>query len=296
MVVYTDACLVFARDDNVINTLIDKLSATYLLEDQGDVNDYLGINIVKDPTTKTIRMMQSGLIESIISDVNLDTYSKTINTPSDSILHPNPSGSPRKESWNYRSVIGKLNFLAQITRPDISFSVHQCARFCTKPTLIHELAVKRIARYLLTTKDQGLILHPNADFKLDMFVDEDFAGMYHREHSSLHDNVLSGSGYIITYCGCPIHWASKLQTEIALSTTESEYLALSMATRELLPLRRLLEELHNHSLVKTPLSPAFNTTKTSTLETTCIYEDNASCIVVATTDSTHLQTKHIALK
>jgi hypothetical protein len=42
-----------------------------------------------------------------------------------------------------------LNFLAQNTRPDISFSVHQCARFCTTPTMLHELAVKRIARYLL---------------------------------------------------------------------------------------------------------------------------------------------------
>ncbi len=146
---------------------------------------------------------------------------------------------------------------------------------------MHELAVKRIARYLLATKDCGLILHPTADFKLDMFVDADFAGMYHHEHSSQRENELSRSGYIITHCGCPIHWASKLQTEVALSTTESEYIALSMATQELLPLRRLLEEIHTHSLIKTPMSPAFNTTKTSTLETTCIYEDNASCIVVA---------------
>jgi hypothetical protein len=69
-----------------------------------------------------------------------------------------------------------------------------------------------------------------------------------------------------------------------------------MAMRELLPLRHLLEELHQHSLVRTPLSPAFNTTKTSTLETTCIFEDNASCIVVATMESTRLRTKHIALK
>ncbi len=174
--------------------------------------------------------------------------------------------------------------------------MHQCARFCTKPTALHELAVKRLAKYLLATKDRGLILHPHADFKLDMFVDADFTSMYHREHSSLRDNVLSHTGYIITYCGCPIHWASKLQTEIALSTTESEYIALSMATRELLPIRRLFEELHNHSLVQTPLSSQFNTTKTSSLETTRIYEDNASCIVVATTESTKLRTKHIAFK
>jgi hypothetical protein len=296
MVVYTDDCLIFAKDDNVINSLLDKLSSTYLLEDQGDVNDYLGIHIFKDTTKRTITMTQPGLIESIIADLNLNPNANISHTPSDSILHPDPDNTPRQDSWNYRSVIGKLNFLAQNTRPDISFSVHQCARFCTNPTALHEMAVKRIARYLLATKTKGLILHPTTNFNLDMYVYADFAGMYHREHSSQRENVLSRSGYIITFCGCPIHWASKLQTEIALSTTESEYIALSMATRELLPLRRLLEEIHQYSLVKMPLSPAFNTTKTSTLETTRIYEDNASCIVVATTDSTRLRTKHIALK
>jgi hypothetical protein len=39
-------------------------------------------------------------------------------------------------------------------------------------------------------------------------------------------------GYIITYAGCPMHWSSKMQTEIALSTTEAEYIALSQAMRE----------------------------------------------------------------
>jgi hypothetical protein len=70
-----------------------------------------------------------------------------------------------------------------------------------------------------------------------MHVDADFAGIWHQQHSALQENVLSRTGYIITFCGCLIHWVSKLQSEIALSTTESEYIALSMAIRELLPLR-----------------------------------------------------------
>jgi hypothetical protein len=82
---------------------------------------------------------------------------------------------------------------------------HHCAHFCTKPSAIQELAVKHIAHYLLATKDHGLILQPNKDFTLDMYMDMDFGGMYHREHSAFHDNVLSYTGYIITYCGCPIH-------------------------------------------------------------------------------------------
>jgi hypothetical protein len=129
-----------------------------------------------------------------------------------------------------------------------------------------------------------------------MYVDADFAGMWHREYSELRDCALSRSGYIITYCGCPIHWASKLQSEIALSTTESEYIALSMASRELIPLRRLVIELHNQGLFSAPLDKPFSITRTSTLEATTIFEDNASCIVLAHSEGTKVRTKHISLK
>jgi hypothetical protein len=98
-------------------------------------------------------MTQTGLIDAIISDVGLSLTSNTKTTPSDSILYPNTNRIPRQETWNYRSVIGKLNFLAQNTRPDISFAVHQCARFCQAPAALHEMAVKHLIRYLLYTKD-----------------------------------------------------------------------------------------------------------------------------------------------
>jgi len=224
------------------------------------VQDYLGIHIIKDPATKTISMTQPGLIESVLQDLNLLHDSKSKDTPSVGILYPDCDGIPRQDTWNYRSVIGKLNYIAQNTRPDISFTVHQCARYSSNSTALHELAVKRIGRYLLATKDKGLILHPTHDFKLDMFIDADFAAMWHREYSELRECVLSFTGYIITYCGCPIHWASKLQSEIALSTTESEYIALSMASRELLPLRQLVLELHKHGLFAAPLDHPFSTT------------------------------------
>jgi hypothetical protein len=113
-----------------------------------------------------------------------------------------------------------------------------------------------------------------------MYVDADFAGMWHHEYAELRNCTLSRTGYIITYCGCPIHWSSKLQNEIALSTTESEYTALSMATRELIPLHCLVTEIHHNSLISTPLKDTYSVTHTSNLVTTEIYEDNASCIVL----------------
>jgi len=100
----------------------------------------------------------------------------------------------------------------------------------------------------------------------------------------------------LTYCGCPIHWASKLKSEIALSTTESEYIALSMASRELISPHQFIVELYKHGLFSAPLDEPFSTTHTSNLETSIIYEDNASCVVLAHSEGTKVRTKHISLK
>jgi hypothetical protein len=179
-----------------------------------------------------------------------------------------------------------------MTRPDISMAVHNCARFSVSPTYLHEQAVKRIGRYLFATKDRGLIYKPASTETLDMYVDADFAGTWHKEFSHLRDSVLSRTGFVILYQGCPIHWGSKLQSEIALSTTEAEYIALSMATRELIPLRRVLRELSLGSPLRdlTQHPPG-------DLPPSTIFEDNASCIAVATKDVHHKpRTKHISLK
>jgi hypothetical protein len=53
-------------------------------------------------------------------------------------------GDDFDEHWAYRSVIGKLNFLEKSTRPDISYAVHQCARFASHPKKSHGDAVRNI--------------------------------------------------------------------------------------------------------------------------------------------------------
>lgn len=241
-------------------------------------------------------MTQPGLIESVLADLHLLDDSKTKDTPSVGILYPDRDDIYHQYSWNNCSVIGKLNFIAQNTRPDISFAVHQWARYSSNPTALHELAVKCIRRYLLVTNDKGLLMHPTHDFKPDMFVDTDFARMRHGEYYELCECALSRTGYIIIYCGCPIHWATKLQSEIMLNTPESEYIAFSMARRELLPICWLVVRLHKHGLFSTPLNKPFSITHTSTFEASTMYEYNASRIVLAHSEGTKVCTKHISLK
>ena len=104
----------------------------------------------------------------------------------------------------------------------------------------HAQAVKRIGRYLIGTKDRGLTFSPDEDLKLDCYVDADYAGLWRYEDDQDPICVKSRTGYVFTIAGCPVTWASKLQTEIALSTLEAEYIALSTAMRELLPMRLII--------------------------------------------------------
>jgi hypothetical protein len=176
---YVDDCLIFSPDQAVLDQVTTALKADYQIGAQGSVQDFLGINIHTSSDGIT-HFSQPGLINSIVQELNLQECHKKY-TPAISVLHPDHGGFARCESWNYRSVLGKLNYLAQMTRPDISMAVHNCARLTTSPTYLHEQAIKRIGRYLSATCTRGLIYRPTATGNLDMFVDADFAGTWHKE-------------------------------------------------------------------------------------------------------------------
>jgi hypothetical protein len=99
-------------------------------------------------------------------------------------------------------------------------------------------------------------------------------------------SVKSRTGYIITFATCPILWSSKLQTEVVLSTTEAEYIALSQSTRDLILMRDLLLELS--CFTKLIVS--------DTITHSTIFEDNRGCVELANAPKLHPHTKHISLK
>ena len=164
-------------------------------------------------------------------------------------------------------------------------AVHQCARFNANPKLNHEKAVKRIVKYLKDNSDRGMIYTVNKERGLECFVDADFAGNWDQADSENADNVFSRTGYVIMYAGCPLIWASKLQTEIALSTAEAEYIALSQALREVIPAMNLMVELNVIFPMKMS-KPGF----------CLVHEDNQSCIAMANSKKMTPRTKHIAIK
>jgi hypothetical protein len=214
---------------------------------------------------------------------------KTKTTPAaaSKILSKHKNSLRFDDSFHYRRVIGKLNYLEKSTRPDISCAVHQCARFSSDPRMEHGKAVRWLGRYLKATKDKGLVLKPKGS-TLDVYVDADFAGNYNKEDASEESyTAKSRYGYLIIYQGCPITWASKMQTEIALSSTESEFIGLSQSLRHAIPLMELIKELKSLGVRMAATQPRVYCR---------VFEDNSGAIELATVPKMRPRTKHINIK
>ena len=181
-------------------------------------------------------------------------------------------------------VMGKLNFLEKSTRPDISVSIHQCARFSKRPKRSHAEAVKRIGRYLLATRDTGLLICPNTRKYFECWVDADFSGNW-RQQDAHNDPMTSKSrsGWIVHFAGAKITWVSKIQTITALSTTEAEYIALSTRIGEVIPLMGMLKETAEQGVQIANLPPKIHCT---------VFEDNSGALELARLPKVRPRTKH----
>jgi hypothetical protein len=179
-------------------------------------------------------------------------------------------------------------YLSGNARLDIAYAVHQCARFSADPRMPHAVALKRIGRYLKGTRDQGFIIKPDKRCNLDCYVDADFAGLWNCEDLQDPSVARSRTGYFITLGNTPVVWSSKLQTEIALSTMESEYIALSTALRALLPMRELQASISKS--LKLPYSSKSNVSS--------VFEDNQAALTLATTNPPRMtpRSRHICVK
>lgn len=276
------------NQSNIDKAIEDLKVAGFDIENKGDLQDYLGIHVdyLEDGR---IKLSQPHLINQIIKQVGLDGSRKTKRTPAaNHILHRSENEEIFDDRFHYRSVVGKLNFLEKCTRPDISYATHQCARFSVDPRRSHGDAVEYLCKYLIGTKDKGLILDPDTNQSLNVFVDADFSGNYQRM-TAIDDvsTAKSRTGYIVQYCNCPIIWLSKLQTLVTLSTTEAEYVALSQSLRDTFPIMNLLNELRDRSF------PIIGEGKAKLM---CkLFEDNSGAVELANVPKMRPRTKHINL-
>jgi hypothetical protein len=169
----------------------------------------------------------------------------------------------------YHEAIGSLMYASLGTRPDITFAVQTVSRFSINPGPTHWEAVKRIFRYLKGTRNLWLS-YGGKERKLEGFADADGSMMEDRR-------AISGYAFIIN--GGAVSWSAKRQEIVSLSTTESEYVAITYAAKEALWLRSLISQIFG-----------------ITLSSTILFSDNQSAIALAKEHQYHARTKHIDIR
>ena len=231
---YVDDCIILGKTLADVDAVISSLHVgdeNFQLVDQGSIDKYLGL-MIHDINANTFEMSQPFLIRRILEFLSLDeTKTKGRDTPvGKPLLNRDLNGVSRKHPWLYRGGVGMLSYLANSVRPEIMMAVHQTARFSVNPMRSHELAVMRIGRYLCDNCERGITYKVDRSKGIEVYVDADFAGGWSCADSNNADNVLSRTGFVICYANCPLIWCSKLQTKIALSTAEAEYISMSFCS------------------------------------------------------------------
>jgi Reverse transcriptase (RNA-dependent DNA polymerase) len=289
-ILYTDDSILAGPCNKELDQIIAEMQSTGLdLTVEGELGDFLGINI-EARTDGSFELTQTRLIDSILQDLGLEKDNVAIkSTPcaTTKLLSQHPGSPPFDNHFHYRSVIGKLNYLEKCTRPDIAYAVHQCARFSEKPTYIHGQAVKWLGRYLRGTRSKGMIIRPTNEL-LNLYADSDWSGSWDRSIAATDASTArSRHGYVLQFCGVPIFWASQLQTEIALSSTEAEYIGLSRGLRETIPIINILKEMRKLGY---PIA-------THKAKVHCrVFEDNTGALEMATVHKMRPRTKHLNIK
>jgi len=220
-------------------------------------------------------LSQESYIEKVLDRFNM-SKAKPVSSPLAGHLKLSSKKSPTSEKENeemkkvsYASAVGSLMYAMVCTRPDIAHAVGVVSWFLSNPGKEHWVAVKWILGYLRGTS-RVFLCFGNGKQVFDGFTDADMAGDI--------DSRKSTSGYLITYSGGAVSWQSRLQKCVALSTTEAEYIAITEAAKELLWMKKFLQELGLQQ------------------ERYLLYCDSQSAIHLSKNSTFHSRSKHIDVR
>jgi histone deacetylase 1/2 len=267
--VYVDDIIYGGPDsDNFFEKMREKFPITDLGE-LGSGTQLLGAVIVQ--RKEGIYLTQAHKIQKILEDYHLEGVNprsipivKGFFDNNDSKLYSNPT--------RYRSLIGSLNYICNVSRPDISYAISVLSRHLKEPKENHWHAAVRVVGYLKGTMDLALF-YPSNDSNevrdLIGFSDADWAGDKSCRRST--------SGVAI-FKGGLIHWKSKLQSSVALSTCESELVACSLAAQELMSFQKMRQQIEK----LTRCSP--------------LYVDNQAAVIVSKDPANFSKLKHVSIR
>lgn len=259
--IYIDDGLIAAKDDSDIAALLDHLQHEFEIE-VFEARVFLGLQIDQQ-ADYSVHINQAAYTTKVLTKFNM-VDAAPVSTPADSSVKPDHTQDERQSVTKYpfREAVGSLMYLAIATRPDIAFAVNTVSRHLENPSPVDVTAVKRIMKYLRGSAEHGILFESNGGITLNAFSDADYAGD--------RDTRRSTSGFIFMFGTGPIAWCSQRQKCVALSTTESEYIAASESVKELVWLQRLMSDLytgtqlqsilhmHNQSAIRLIRNPEFH--------------------------------------
>lgn len=276
---YVDDMMIASNNKKEIDNLKQKLSTEFEMKDLGEAKKILGMEIQHDRKKVKVCLSQKAYLKKVLQKFGICEGTKSVSTPLDPHFKLSSDMSPTTEEEReymaqvpYASVVGSLMYAMVCTRPDISHAVNMISRYMHNPGKGHWQAVKWILRYLYGTVDVGLeFVKEDGNNQLFVgYVDSDYAGDLYKRRST--------TGYVFTMAGAPVSWRSILQSNVALSTTEAEYMAVTEAFKEVIWLQGVLDDLG----VVQELLP--------------VHFDSLSAIYLAKNQVHHARTKHIDVR
>jgi len=129
---------------------------------------------------------------------------------------------------------GSVIHLTTVSRPDIAYAVVKLSQYANNPNSTHMAAMKHLYRYLVGIQYLSIV-YSNSEQELHGYSDSSYA--------SDSDDCKPFCGYVFFLHAGPISWRSYKQANVALSTVEAEYTALSDSICELLHLRQKIAEI-----------------------------------------------------
>ncbi|KAJ1580915.1 hypothetical protein NDA12_003040 [Ustilago hordei] len=270
VVIYVDDTLVIAPRLETVLKVKKQIGQRWKMEDSGEVSHFLGIKISRDRAMRTMTIGQSGYIDQVLAK-HLDKRTKPTMVPMQSIPEGTLVASAAQQK-EYPVIVGKLLWVANSTRPDLSLTVGVLARHMCEPSQEHYQAAQRVLRYLKSTRQVGLVYRASESQEpLVAHSDANWA-------SDATIQRRSTSGSVALVYRNPVAWKSATQKCVSLSTVEAEFIAATEATREVLFLKQLLRSIG--IATGTPM----------------VYSDNTGCIQVSKDPAQHWKLKHIDTK
>lgn len=264
--IYVDDGLIVAESEEDIRQLMDKLKCKFEMS-ACKFGLFLGME-AKVQSNGDILLSQCSYSEKV-----LDRFGMSDSHP---VGTPTVCGSGVIENrevvhdYPYRSAVGSLLYLVVMSRPDLAFAVGSASRHLEEPAKEDVIAVKRVFRYLKGTAMFSIRFLAGAELDLVGYCDSDYAGDGETRKST--------SGFIFLVGGSVVTWRSELQSVVAQSSTEAEYVAAAEAVKELIWLKALFAEM------------------TGRIVTPTLRVDNQSAIKMINNPVMHRRTKHIDVR